>query len=268
MIIAALVLFLIGAFSIYYLSSSMEEIADKREEVQQEYSKLRQKHFSLQQEVELKEEALTLVEDKLEDIEQLIGMGAPLENSNLLERLDLAKLGTKEVTDMFQYIPNGWPVKNTGITSPYGFRVHPKYKKQAFHRGIDLRAKMKTPVFATADGIVEFAGKHRHGFGYLVILQHNYGFKTYYAHLSKKMLVKPGDFIKRGQQIALSGNSGVSNGPHLHYEVRFIQRTLNPYNFMKWNMHKYKSIFTKETRVPWQSLLMAVNHRKSTQTRP
>ena len=117
---------------------------------------------------------------------------------------------------------------------------------------------MDTEIFATADGVIEYAGLHnKSGYGRLVILDHNYGFKTYYGHLNK-VLVKAGEYVKKGDVIALSGNSGMSNGPHLHYEVRFTQRVLNPFLFMKWDIENYSQIFEKEKNVPWQSLITAV----------
>ena len=113
-----------------------------------------------------------------------------------------------------------------------------------------------TPVRSPADGVIEYAGYHKSsGFGNLVIIEHNYGFKTSYAHLSKKFPVKSGTFVKKGDIIAYTGNSGLSTGPHLHYEVRFIARPLNPINFIKWNSSNFEKIFKKEKRVSWQSLI-------------
>jgi murein DD-endopeptidase MepM/ murein hydrolase activator NlpD len=117
---------------------------------------------------------------------------------------------------------------------------------------------MRTPIYATADGIVEWAGYHKQsGYGKLIILQHNYGFKTYFGHLNK-IVVKSGKFVKKGDLIAYSGNSGMSNGPHLHYEVRYMSRAVNPYWFVKWDIKNYKEIFEKEKRIPWQSLVTAI----------
>ncbi|WP_434658509.1 M23 family metallopeptidase [Sulfurimonas sp. NW9] len=125
-----------------------------------------------------------------------------------------------------------------------------------------MKAKFNTPVYATADGIVEWAGLHRRsGFGKLVILEHVYGFKSYFGHLNK-IVVKSGQFVKKGDLIAYTGNSGLSNGPHLHYEIRFIHRALNPYYFIKWTQQNYDEIFKKEKKIPWQSLIMATSRIK------
>ena len=146
------------------------------------------------------------------------------------------------------------------VTGRFGWRVHPILKKKEFHRGLDIKASMQTPIKAPADGVIEYAGYHKSsGFGYLIILDHNYGFKTSYGHLSKKMLVKPGQFVKKGEIIGYTGNSGLSTGPHLHYEIRFIARPLDPLNFIQWERKNFDDIFKKENRVSWQSLVKIIN---------
>jgi len=102
---------------------------------------------------------------------------------------------------------------------------------------------------------VEYAGYHRKsGYGKLIIIDNSYGFKSYYAHLGK-IKVRHGQVIQKGDLIALTGNTGRSNGPHLHYEIRYMQRALNPFWFIKWTMGNYEQIFEKEKRVPWNPLL-------------
>jgi len=172
---------------------------------------------------------------------------------------------------LLQLIPNGSPIEYKGITSKFGYRVHPTLNRREFHRGSDMKAKSGTPVYATADGIVEYAGVHRKsGFGKLVILQHAFGFRSYFGHLNK-IVIKSTRFVKKGDLIAYSGNTGMSSGPHLHYEIRFIHNAVNPYYFIKWNVENYYDIFEKEKKIPWQSLIKATaNLRvlKPTQTLP
>jgi murein DD-endopeptidase MepM/ murein hydrolase activator NlpD len=121
---------------------------------------------------------------------------------------------------------------------------------------------MNTPVYATADAIVEYSGNHqKSGYGNLVILQHNYGFRTYFGHLNK-VVVKSGTFVKKGDLVAYTGNSGMSSGPHLHYEVRFMSKPVNPFWFLKWDAQNYNEIFEKEKQIPWQSLITATTHIK------
>ncbi len=153
-------------------------------------------------------------------------------------------------------IPNGDVIKHNGVSATFGWRTHPILHRKQFHPGVDLRAPVGTPIYAPADGVVEFAGYNAtNGFGYVVIIEHNFGFKSRFAHMSRKDVVKEGEFIKKGTLIGYSGNTGLSTGPHLHYEIRFIQRPLDPINFIKWNSKNYEEIFKKEQRVSWQSLV-------------
>ena len=105
-----------------------------------------------------------------------------------------------------------WPLKKVQVTSEYGRR------DGRYHEGVDLRAKVGTPVYAVDDGTVSHSGKLS-GYGRMVVVRHAGGLFSVYAHHSRN-LVKKGEKVKRGQKIALSGNSGRSSGPHLHFEVR------------------------------------------------
>ncbi len=147
-------------------------------------------------------------------------------------------------TSLASSIPNIKPLNGT-ITSEFGLRVHPIYGIPLFHQGIDIAADTGTSVQTTGDGIVAYAGTSR-GYGYVIAINHGYGFKTIYAHLSK-LFVHQGQKVTRGQRIALSGNSGVSTGAHLHYEVLKNSEKVNP---MVYFFHDNKSdtfITTKES---------------------
>jgi murein DD-endopeptidase MepM/ murein hydrolase activator NlpD len=110
-------------------------------------------------------------------------------------------------------------------------RMHPILKIRRMHTGTDFVANVGTPVYAPGGGVVSFAGR-RGGYGITLEIDHGFGYKTIFAHLSK-ILVKKGQKITRGDLIAESGNSGkLSTGPHLHYEVRHNGIALNPKNFM------------------------------------
>jgi murein DD-endopeptidase MepM/ murein hydrolase activator NlpD len=249
--------FLVGVFSIVYLDHTVDAIKAKKEETEQAYKELQQAVNNTQDALLSKKKELEAVSDRLNDIETMIGL-APAENVSLAERAETAHLTSEQVAILLQYVPNGSPVEYKGITSKFGYRTHPILKRRELHRGTDLRAAMNTPVYATANGVVEYSGYHKtSGYGRLIILDHSYGFKTFFGHL-KKMAVKTGEFVRKGELIGYSGNSGKSNGPHLHYEVRFVQRPLNPYWFIKWDIRNYQQIFEKETKVPWQSLIAAV----------
>jgi murein DD-endopeptidase MepM/ murein hydrolase activator NlpD len=119
---------------------------------------------------------------------------------------------------------DGW------ITSKFGYRKSPFTGKRTFHSGLDISNKTGTKIIATANGKISYAAPKAH-FGKLVIIDHGYGRVTKYGHL-QKILVKPGQAIKRGDVIALLGNTGKSTGPHVHYEVRINGVPANPLKYI------------------------------------
>ncbi len=125
--------------------------------------------------------------------------------------------------------PKGWPVKGW-MTSGFGMRISPFSGQRKMHEGLDIAARTGTPIFASADGIVSRA-ETAPGYGKLVVLDHGYGFKTYFGHNSK-IFVKVGQRIKRGDRIAAVGSTGSSTGSHLHYEVRRNGVPLNPRKYL------------------------------------
>ncbi len=126
------------------------------------------------------------------------------------------------------------PVNNRGyLTSSFGVRSDPFNGKRRMHHGQDFGVLTGTPVYATADGVVKSRNSHT-GYGHTVILNHGYGTRTIYAHLSR-FVVKQGEKVKRGDLIAYSGNSGRSTGPHLHYEVRVNNIPVNPRHYFLTN---------------------------------
>ncbi len=247
--------FVISTSVIYFLSKEVSELSQKKEELLKQNIKLLKEKITLKQSINEKTSELRELSEKVKNIEEMIGL-IPEEKKDFSKRIKDLSLTTGQIYHMFKNIPNGSPLKSTIITSRFGYRKHPVNGQKDFHPGVDLRAKVGTPVFSTANGIVEYAGK-KSAYGKMVIIQHNYGFKTIYGHLSK-IKVKTGDFVEKGQLIGFSGDTGVINGPHLHYEVRYLQRPLNPVNFIRWKKLSYKEIFKKERRVRWESLIKGI----------
>ena len=149
--------------------------------------------------------------------------------SNSLD--ELVKLGQTQ-EDRLKCIPAIQPVSNKDLkrtASGYGLRIDPIYKTRKFHEGMDFAAETGTPVYATGNGKVAEAG-WKQGYGNSVLINHGYGYQTRYAHMSK-ILVRPGQEIKRGEEIGLVGSTGKSTGPHLHYEVIYKGKHDNPINY-------------------------------------
>ncbi|AFN75770.1 peptidase M23 [Melioribacter roseus P3M-2] len=154
-----------------------------------------------------------------------------VENDVVSERKNyneiVRKLKENEV--LFASMPAIKPCEGT-ITDDFGLRLHPILKVRRMHNGVDIITDVGTKVYAPGDGIVTFAGR-RGSYGLTLEIDHGFGYKTVYAHL-KQTKVRKGQKVKRGDLIALSGNSGLSTGPHLHYEVRHNDIPLNPLNFI------------------------------------
>ena len=173
--------------------------------------------------------------------------------TTVLESADLADSGSldmevlreqieasmRSVTDIRKYIaeqkdlylatPAGWPASGS-LSSPYGNRRHPVHGEIRFHTGVDISVAPGSEVKATADGIVSLAGWTENS-GLVVVVEHGHGFSTAYAH-NQKALVKVGQRIVRGEPIALSGSTGVSTGPHVHYEIWRNGRHTDPAPFL------------------------------------
>ena len=118
------------------------------------------------------------------------------------------------------------PMRDVKITSPFGYRSNPFTGGMSFHPGVDLRAGMKTLVIAARDGIVKETGTLEI-YGHFIIIDHDGGYQSVYAHLNE-VLVSAGETVNAGERIALSGNSGISTGPHLHFEIRRDGKPIDP----------------------------------------
>jgi hypothetical protein len=140
-------------------------------------------------------------------------------------------LGHLELENViYNHTPSIWPSPTKRVTSHFGFRRSPFNGTITFHEGTDLAAPVGTDIFSAADGVVVFAGT-KTGYGYLVTVDHGFGYMTRYAHNSK-LVVKAGDLVKKGDKIADSGATGRSAGPHSHYEVLYNGTPVNAITFI------------------------------------
>lgn len=148
-----------------------------------------------------------------------------------LERISYEEIynAIKHRSPQIKSTPSIRPVNTGYISDGYGYRRDPFTGSRQFHYGIDISAPSGTPVYATADGVVR-STKYSSTYGKIIKIDHGYGYSTLYAHLSK-MIVKPGDVIKRGQKIAEVGCTGRSTASHLHYEVRQFGINKNPLDY-------------------------------------
>jgi len=154
--------------------------------------------------------------------------------------------------DMLVSIPAIFPIERgtSRLVSGFGYRIHPIYKKMRMHTGVDFIAPIGTPIYSTGNGVVVRAERDNSGYGLMIEIDHGFGYRTLYAHLSR-IQVRVGQRISRGEVIGLSGNTGLSSGPHLHYEVIRNGRTVNPvgYFFHDLSPDEFEHIYEVASRV-------------------
>ena len=183
------------------------------------------------------------------DPETLAGVGGPpeIEGSDSFSEMqrridqmrrdiDLRRESQEEIQgflndqrSMLSAVPDGWPTKGW-LTSSFGMRKSPFTGKKKLHEGYDIAARTGTPIYVTADGVVT-RSETTPGYGKLIVIDHGYGYRTYYGHNSKN-LVRAGHRVKRGDKIAEVGNTGRSTGSHVHYEIRRNGVPVNPKKFL------------------------------------
>lgn len=224
-----------------YDKELIENLKNDREKVEKAKEDLEDKERQLvafQQKAEAKKTQLAVSKGqqevyKKELVEDAKEIEAQIDKFNKYAgqlQSEIAKLQSKGTTYGGGIM--AWPAPgNSRITSPYGNRYHPILKRNKFHSGIDIAAATGSPIVAANDGTVIFSGWNR-GYGNLVYVDHGGGIVTVYAHNSK-LLVSKGDKVKRGQTIAKAGSTGMSTGPHLHFEVRKNGSTTNPISWVK-----------------------------------
>jgi len=165
--------------------------------------------------------------DLLNNLRSMVGR---VEREAQMQLTSYAEVSRKYEQDKvrFAHLPAIKPMQGY-YSRDFGLRLHPILGYYRPHQGIDIISDQGTPVYATADGSVEFAGRES-GLGLMVAINHGYAIKTMYGHLSK-ILVREGQMVKRGDLIARSGNTGLSTGPHLHYEIRVNGVAHNPFDY-------------------------------------
>ena len=175
--------------------------------------------------------------DTREGNERLMASLSPFESllaslSSEIEEFDTKINYLQALDKLIGCLPIFEPITDDyAISSGYGYRKDPIHGGRAFHYGLDLIAWTGTPILASGDGVVRFAGR-MHNYGNVVDIEHGCGFMTRYGHL-RSISVKLGEKIEKSQKVGSLGNTGRSTGPHLHYEVHFQGRPYNPYNFLK-----------------------------------
>jgi len=229
--------------SIPALKSSLTQTREERDKLQQENIKIEKINTSL-------DKNLTALDKSLDELERVLNFQLPANSSE--DRFERLSILTKQRLFLLNSIPNGLPIKALRVSDGFGMRYHPIKKVRTMHKGIDYKASTGTAVYAPADGVV-VAVERRNGSGKFIKISHNFGFETSYSHLNKYK-VKVGEYVHKGQKIAESGNTGKSTGPHLHYELLYLSKAIDPADFTAWNIANFEKIFSKVETVKWASL--------------
>lgn len=159
------------------------------------------------------------------------------------KKLKQIKQFVKSRNKIFRHTPTLWPTEGW-LSSPYGYRKDPMGGKgKSFHDGIDIAAWHGNPVRSTADGKVVFSGQ-KSGYGHVVKIKHEYGYKTLYGHLSER-LVSVGDNVEKGTAVGRVGNTGHSTGSHVHYEVLVNGDQINPWPYLVEEFQSYRQYAMK-----------------------
>jgi murein DD-endopeptidase MepM/ murein hydrolase activator NlpD len=261
---------LLGTF---YLISNLQSNQDKLQSLENENQLLKQKLVSISKNYSKLENELNDISKVSNDLrlatnlepisndEKLLGIGGSRSIVNLFsgtspdiedalkivdnvtrkfdfEKSQFDEISTKlkENENLYESIPAILPADGHYSNESFGMRLHPILKIYMMHEGIDIIANVGTPVKATGKGKVVFVGM-KSGFGLAVEIDHGFGYRTVYGHLSSAK-VKEGQMVKRGDIIAKTGNTGLSTGPHLHYEVLHNGQNLNPADFF-FNEYNY-----------------------------
>lgn len=247
--------------TIAQLTEALHTANNQRKSLDLLYQEQVQETHNLSQELEEKRDQINILGQRVYDVESVLGLAndTSVDENNLEHRLDAAAVDSAVRATMFRMIPNDAPLNYLRVSSSYGRRTNPITGKRHTHTGIDLTCKRGEEIYAPADGVVETVRPSKKGFGNFLTVRHSFGFMSSYAHL-QRFKVRSGQFVSKGDLIATCGNSGNSTGPHLHYEVRFLGRALNPQYTMDWSPENFNYLFEKEKKVKWAPLVQLIDN--------
>ncbi len=245
----------LGVGFLRFLIAKMDMMTAERNAVLRDFRDLYQKNYALKKEIKNKREEIFIVGQKIRGLESLIEVKRGANGGvHLYDKVDLENLSLAQKKLALMLIPNGMPLNTYNTVTPTKERNHPIKRIKGVESGLDFIVPLNTPIYATADGIVDFIKTNSNvGYGNLVRIEHAFGFSSIYAHLDH-VNVRYKSFIQKGQLIGYSGKSGNSDGEKLHYEVRFLGKILNAENFLAWNLDNFQSALEENKFIEWKNL--------------
>lgn len=267
--ILLIALIVVGIVSFGLMKKELIDVQTKKETILQNIQTIEDKNNnlinekkSLQNKILDEQKKLFKIEGKIRNIEGIIGIPRykTWEDKTKIQKVTINKL---QKYLLLKQIPIGYPIKYTRVTAPYGWREHPINKNREFHKGIDLKQKKGYAIKSPASGIVTYASfQGSKGYGNLVKIAHNFSFVSIYGHLNS-IKVKHGQFVKKGDILGYVGSTGLSTGPHLHYEIKFLNKTVDPIDFIEARTKGLDKIFKNNRSIPWQEIINSLTNQKN-----
>lgn len=249
-VISAVIIF----FTIKLLAGELKEMQSQKDATLKKYTYIYNKNENLKQQVEISQNKLDEINQKMLDLEDIISIKDSNFDVDDVAPFDIRQLNNSQKSTILQLLPNSKPFEGDYNSL------------SSLKSGVSFHMLPKTPIYATADGIVDLTrDKDTKGVGKFVKIVHSFGFTSIYGYLSK-VSVKRGDIVRKGQLIGYSGND--SSGESLYYDIRFLGSEVNVEDFIDWNIDNFNNIIQKDSIVNWNSLLwtfddmMKINNHK------
>lgn len=268
-LLAIVLIITIGILTTNSLTTKVDTLDLLTQKLNDTKAKLVAQNKNLHMDIIKKGETLSSMNEHLLEIENIIGLEPDIKSSfsnrannaknESIKKVNMSRLTVAQLSILNRSIPNGSPINYSKISDKFGYRTNPVTKKYHHHSGIDLKAKIGTPIYAPADAVVEYA-QTKGQYGKYLLLAHSFGFKTAYGHLSR-YVVKSGDYVSKGDIIGYVGNTGRSTGAHLHYEIRYLHKWLNPKKFLTWSPETYMDVIASQRLVNWNMLMKQIKQR-------
>ena len=225
-------------FIIKLLAFKLKDLQLQKSNVIEKYVSLYNKNEVLKQQIDISQNKLESINQKMTDLEDIINSKDVITDYKYLAPFNIDNLDSNKRLTMLKIIPSGLPINDEN------------YTKTNSKNGVSIATKSDLPVYATADGIIDFTrDEDTLGIGRFVKVIHSFGFTSIYGNLSKTTL-KRGDIVSKGDLIGYS-----SNKKGLFYDVRFLGIDVNVNDFINWNINNFSAVFTKVSVVNWDSLI-------------
>ncbi|RDU74026.1 M23 family peptidase [Helicobacter anseris] len=240
-----------------FLMHTMDVIALEQNIAISEYRYIYQQNEILKHKIQQKNNELNMIHQKIGDLESIIG--TQKNNQKIYDKvkeIDLEQLAYQHKEMMLNLIPSGAPILQQAKRQNALPKEYLNRKKEAL--GVNFDVPKRTPVYATSDGVVDTLRlNYKKGYGNFIKINHSFGFSSLYAHLDE-ILLKKGDFVKKGDLIGYSGSSGGVKSPVLYYEVLFLNKILNTEIYVQWNMENFNSLLLNNNTIDWESLVWTI----------